>query len=402
MFKIDLDFKSKYIVSVSGGVDSMVLLDLLFEHGYDIVVVHFDHKVRKESELDYNLIKTYTTKNKLPFHFIELQIPPNNFQENARNLRHHHLQTIAKKYKTNYIITAHHLNDLAETILMNISTGSSLSGYSGFKEITNINGFIYLKPLLSISKEELYAYARSNDLSFLEDKTNTTSHYLRNRIRNKVITELSLEPNFLKNILTYSKILTTASSFIRNQTIDFLNNLPLNLKTFLSLDIAIQEDIILFLLEKNKLNKSYNLISQIILSLKNNKKPNITIKLSNDFCFIKEYNYFKITHEQPLIRTTPKIKIITPLKNEKNLTFLCYNNLNYPLKVRNRKNGDKLSFSFGTKKLKDFLIDKKIPRSLRDTLWIITDNNDNILWIPNLYLNQTLGNENKISLLLED
>lgn len=401
MININLDKTKKYIISTSGGVDSMALLDLLFKYGYDLVVVHFNHQVRKESKLDYGLVKEYTETNKIPFHYFKLDVPHENFQENARKLRQNHLQDIAKQYKTKFILTAHHLNDLAETIIMNITTGSSLSGYAGFKERTHINSYIYIKPLLSVSKDDLYAYAKKNNVKFLEDKSNKSSVYLRNRVRNKIIPILSQEPNFLNNILHYSKIIHTANTFIRNQTLDFFQNDELNTDKFINLDKAIQEDIILYLLEKNSLNKSINLISLIISALKNTRKPNITIQLSNNFIFVKEYNSFKIIPNLEQSTNNPKIKVIEAVKNKKNIAVLCYNNLKYPLIVRTRKNGDTLSFSFGTKKLKDFLIDKKVPLSVRNTLWIITDNDNNIIWIPNLYINQTLGNKNKIGLLLE-
>ena len=129
--EIDLDFSKKLIVSVSGGVDSMVLMDFLRRLNLNLVIVHFNHQVRGQSIDEANMVREYTEKYHLPFNYFKLDLNLNaDFQNRARNLRRKHLEDVARRNNTPYILTAHHLDDLLETILIKITRGSSLDGYS--------------------------------------------------------------------------------------------------------------------------------------------------------------------------------------------------------------------------------------------------------------------------------
>lgn len=396
---LNLSKLNKYIVAVSGGVDSMVLLDMLIKNQYDIVVVHFNHQKRKESILDHNLVESICLKNEIPYHYIKLSIKNGNFQEKARELRYSNLTSIASEYETNHIITAHHGDDLAETILMKIIRGSNLLGYAGMQSLTTINEYHYHKPLLIYSKEQLYNYASKHGISFNEDISNKSNDYFRNRIRNTVIPIIKDENNLITRFNTFSKQAFDASNYIRSQTISFLDNkLYFKLSDYILLHEAIKTDVISYLLEKTQSEKSFNKIYEIIKQLVS-KKPNISIKLSKDFILIKSYDHVEFKPLEKVNNNLSDFELnISHKKADSpyNSIELCYNKLDFPIKVRSRLNGDILSFPFGRKKLKDLLIDKKVPKQTRDNLVIVVDSNNTILWIPNLYINQTLGDTHKI------
>ncbi|MDV3173756.1 MAG: tRNA lysidine(34) synthetase TilS, partial [Candidatus Phytoplasma stylosanthis] len=121
-----LDQKNVYIISVSGGVDSMVLLDYLYHLKYSLIVVHFNHLKRNQSFEEKKIVEQYCFLKKIPFHYFELKIEEKDFLNQARSLRKEKLKKVAVQYKTFYLMTAHHLDDLSETILFKIARGSSI------------------------------------------------------------------------------------------------------------------------------------------------------------------------------------------------------------------------------------------------------------------------------------
>ncbi|AGL90195.1 Cell cycle protein [Candidatus Phytoplasma australiense] len=424
---LKLDFQKTYIIAVSGGVDSMVLLDFLWSQKYKLKVVHFNHLKRLNAIKDKNLIQSYCDQRKIPFYYFELQLNPQNFQTEARLLRQEKLKQIAKKYQTPYVITAHHLDDLAETILQKISRGSTLLGYSGMQPKLFFEEFIFLKPFLYLAKAEIIAYAQKNKIAYLSDYTNQLDIYQRNQIRNHVIPYLKEKTNFLQNIKKFSCLLSETQDFIRKQTLFFIqhNKAPKEsffsfqkdtnfflIKSFLFLDKVIQKDIIIYLLEQKRIDKNWLVVESIIKGLAFAKNPNLSWKLNSNYDLIKSYNYFGIIaldgflkfkkkfFKKPLLYASTCKVCLASLQQV--ITLNCdLVNIAFPLKLRQRKPGDYLKFSFGKQKLKNFLINKKVPLFERDNLWLIVDSKDNVLWIPHLYINHTLGNKDLFSLGLK-
>lgn len=220
-----------------------------------------------DSFKDKELVKNYCLQLKIPFHYFELQVLAKNFQTQARLLRQEKLQQVAKHYQTPYIMTAHHLDDLAETILQKIARGSTLLGYSGMQPELCFQEFCLLKPFLYLSKAEILVYAQNQKVPFLEDSTNQQTIYQRNQIRYHVIPYLKKNTAFLSNIKNFSQQLIQAQTFIRQQTLIFIKNNScynnynkvqnFKLSPFLTLDKIIQKDVILVLLEQQNLNKNF-------------------------------------------------------------------------------------------------------------------------------------------------
>ncbi|MFR0367726.1 tRNA lysidine(34) synthetase TilS [Candidatus Phytoplasma palmae] len=421
MFKkklsVDLNKNNFYIISVSGGIDSMTLLQFLYKEKYKLVVVHFNHLLRKESFKDKLIIQKYCNDNNIPFYYFELKLSSQNIQNESRILRKKKLKEIAFLYKTNYILTAHQLDDLSETIFFKLSRGSSLLGYAGMQVISKDDDFFFLKPFLYISKQKIIDYALKNKVSFIEDETNNSNKYTRNKIRNQIIPFFkSINNNFLKNIKHFHMQMSETYDFIRKKTNIFLKkNKKKNgfcLKSFLELHDIVQQDIILFLFEKHKINKNFFLIKNIIKGIKNFYKPNIKWELNKKWDFIKTYEYFDLTKKElknKFFHQNNKKILLYSCTNRK-LLFFCdkiikvnfnLNNISTPFILRKRIPGDILQFPFGTKKLRKFLIEKKIISFEREQLFCIVDKNNVIIWIPELYINSTLGNKNFIYLGLK-
>lgn len=183
----------KLILAISGGVDSMVMLDLLAKLEYSIVVCHVNHELRtKESDDDEAFVKLCANERKLDFYLqkigIQLKsISSGNLQDKARALRYAFFNKILNKTKADYILTAHHQDDQIETVLHNLFRGTGIQGLSGI-EVKRGN---LVRPLLAFSKQEILAYAKANNIAYKEDTSNRESKYARNKIRNKILPILS-------------------------------------------------------------------------------------------------------------------------------------------------------------------------------------------------------------------
>lgn len=404
-FKISLPKEHTYIVAVSGGVDSMVLFDYLLKNNYRLVAVNFNHQKRSDAHLDHELVEKTALNHKIPYHYIKLSIKKGNFQESARELRYAHLEKLAEKYNTPYIITGHHADDLAETILMKLIRGSNLLGYASMQEKTVLGKFVYLKPLLKYSKDQLIEYAKQHQLTYLEDTSNLEDAYLRNRVRHHIMPLLKDENEILNHFQSFSDQAFLASDYMRSQTKAFLeSDLSFGLPAFKNLHDALKMDVISFILESVDAVRSHEKIKTILKQLLS-PKPNVSIKLSKDFSLVKAYDSVMINTlgKENNIEVAASLMISHKKGSAPdNWVELCYNELDFPIDLRHRLPGDLLSFPYGRKKLKSYLIEKKIPMHERNKLLIAVDQKGTIIWIPHLYINQTLGESNKIYLSIKE
>ncbi len=169
----------KYIVAVSGGVGSVVLLDMLVKQGnHTLVVAHFDHGIRPDSDADARFVKAVAESYSLPFETVRKELGQHASEEVAREHRYAFLRDVAQKHEAE-IITAHHYDDVLETIAINITRGT------GWRGLAVMNSEI-VRPLLAMTKNEIYEYALANHLEWVEDETNQSKQYLRNRLREEV------------------------------------------------------------------------------------------------------------------------------------------------------------------------------------------------------------------------
>jgi tRNA(Ile)-lysidine synthase len=176
----------RYIVAVSGGVDSMVLLDALRRRtDVDLIVAHANHGIRSDSHLDEQLIATFCRSHNIECVSKELHLKQNASEAHARDARYEFLQTCRIVQKADAIITAHHQDDLLETAVINLMRGTGWRGIAPFA-----SGKTILRPLVEVSKSDLIMYAAKNAVPFREDSTNATQNYLRNYIRLTVIPAL--------------------------------------------------------------------------------------------------------------------------------------------------------------------------------------------------------------------
>ena len=184
---------ARFIVAVSGGIDSMSLLHACIVNRLDIVVAHCNFKLRgDESDADMQLVIEYCQLHQIPFFVKQFNTKEichatgKSVQETARQLRYQWFESLISETKASYLLTAHHGNDLIETFLINACRGSGLTGLSS---IPQINGVI-LRPWLFLKKDLINEYAKANKIPFRYDASNDSINYTRNYIRHQVIPAL--------------------------------------------------------------------------------------------------------------------------------------------------------------------------------------------------------------------
>ena len=170
---------SRYVLAVSGGVDSVVLLDMLSRQpNLDLIIAHFDHGIRDDSAMDANFVAELADRYKLPFETSREELGKNASEEIARDRRYKFLRYVASKH-TAQLVTAHHADDVVETIAINLSRGTGWRGLAAMDSDV-------LRPMTNITKAEIINYAKYNKLNWREDITNVSDDYLRNRLRHRM------------------------------------------------------------------------------------------------------------------------------------------------------------------------------------------------------------------------
>lgn len=401
------------VIGLSGGPDSMCLLNIIMSLNKDIKIIcaHINHNIREESKAELTFIEKYCKQKKLILEttiFDKKNINQNYNEQELREKRYAFFEKIIKKYNAKYLFTAHHGDDLIETILMRITRGSNLKGYSGFRIEVKKSNYSIIKPLIFTTKEEIIEYTKNNNIPYITDKTNGEDNYTRNRYRHNILPFLKKEnPNIHLKYLKFSRELLAYSEYVEKVIEKEISNRyekkVLNIKDFTRLDKIIQTKIIEYILDDNYYDNLYLVNDKhigMILNIINNPKPNIEINLPDNLRIIKFYDSLKITRNKknnstyqiPITNETilpngKKIKIIKSTdKNSNDYIRLNSNELALPLYVRNRLFGDKMIVKNmeSPKKLKDIFINSKISKEERENHPVVIDSKGNVIWLPGI------------------
>lgn len=408
-----LNKNDKIVIGVSGGPDSMCLLhvvnSLKKEYNLSIIVAHINHNIRKESVEEAKFVKNYCKKNNMFFESmtIEKYNKEDNFHQDARKIRYDFFEKIVSKYNAEYLMSAHHGDDLMETILMRIARGSTLKGYSGFDLVSDRDNYKIIKPLIFASRSDIEKYLKDNNISYCTDASNLEDHYTRNRYRHHVLPFLKEEDaNIHERFLKFHDTLASYEEYFTKIVAEKKNSIykdkKLDLKNFKKLDKLLQIKIISDLFH-NIYSDEILLINDkhidLILNLIK-KSGNTSIMLPSNMIAIKSYDTLEIRKneieeisyklelgKEVILPNGKTISIIDNSNSKDNFcTRINSRELKLPLYVRNRTDGDKMVIKNmnGTKKINDIFIDKKIIKNERDRWPIVTDANNEIIWLPGL------------------
>ena len=394
-------------VGVSGGIDSMCLLHFLNANkqllDIDVVAIHINHGIREESDDEARFVVQKCREMGVRVYKFSIDAPKIakdkriSVETAAREGRYGVFDALVKKDIIDKAALAHHQSDQAETILMHIFRGCGANGAKGMEPIRD---GIYIRPMLKVSKEEINLYASTNNIEFVEDSSNADNSYTRNFVRNVIMKDILKKwPNAVEAINNFAEAVSDDDDYI--QSIIDTNALLVDEKivqmpcSYFSGSSAIYSRIVfkalaLIGVTKDIERKHIEMIKDLATSMENGKK----IRLPYDIVVSKEYDYLTFENnyvEKPQLSKTLKCeefeapnygnivikRVKTDKMNEAGALYFDYRKVPKTARWRYREDGDVFEkFGGGTKKLKSFLIDKKIPVRLRDYIPVLADENE--------------------------
>lgn len=413
-----IDKNDRVLIGVSGGVDSVVLLDILAKiqrkMNLEIAVAHVNYGLRKESDSDNEFVKDLAKKYGFPFFEEKVKLNGGNIEEKARDIRYSFFNEVCEHNGMNKVAVAHHKNDLVETFFLNLTRGSGLTGLVSMKPKNDR----LIRPLLFTARKEIEEYAKANNLKYVEDVTNEDLTIKRNLVRHKIIPEFEkMNLDFLETIDAEIQTLREANDVISGITENHYKKLAketedsveLSVKSLCGLHPYLQSEIIRksLLHVKGDLRDISRKNIDSILHL--TKKPFGTKKVHLPGCLLVERIYDKIRLEKERLTPSEKPKETTlefgkkvifgkwgfflendiKLEKEKGET-LVYLDIQKAgdLLVRCRLDGDRIDIGEGkTKKIQDIFVDAKVPQGKRKNYPIIVNNGGKVVWIPKMRLN---------------
>ena len=382
----------RLLVAVSGGVDSMVLLDLLSDLTYIIGVAHCNFQLRgEESDLDQQLVKEYCNTHDIPFYQknFDTDLPKQSTQMAARTLRYEWFEALVQTENYDWVLTAHHADDNIETLLMNITRGT---GVEGLTAIPEQNGRI-LRPFLKYYKSEIVDFAKTHGIEWREDRSNQSDDYTRNIIRHHLIPQLTkLHPKALENTSKTIELTKEAVSVIYQQTEVFRNELfqiredvthiPIkSLKTLQSLSFWIHQLFSIYGFDQGEVIKLIDaqkgkfIFSQhYILEV---GRGDLLLYKTVNRNMNDEFEVFEDGLNDPV-----KIRFSKNQINGENHLSLDASTISFPLKLRKWKKGDRFfpTGMTGAKRVAKFFKDEKYTANEKAAQWLLCSGND-IVWI---------------------
>jgi tRNA(Ile)-lysidine synthase len=418
------DENTKFLLGVSGGIDSIVMLDIFYilahKYNYDVFVAHFNHKLRgSESDKDIEFVRNLSSDYGFEFHSgagnVKGFSEKNNISTelSARTLRYNFFERTSRNLNVDFVATAHHKDDVAETFFINLIRGSGLTGLSGIPSVRKfVKNVRIIRPMLDLSKKDIENYASIRNLKWREDHTNKLSLYTRNRIRNDFIPQLkeNFSDSIIDTINRAAKHINGAdefiSAYVTNQItkiIEYIEPETISLSIYIlnTYSDFIKGEVIKAVLDKyfKIINIDLNSIYRIIGLLESD--TGALIELKENIVAVKERDviiFYKKTATMDYYEkiTVPgeyrigKFKLKLTNVNKRQIKFLNNSNVEYIseeflphyLEIRNWRSGD--SFQpigmNGTMNVSDFLTNIKVPTYQKQGVLVLTNQVD-IIWV---------------------
>ena len=425
------------LVAVSGGADSLALLyglhALRAQLNCELHVVHLNHCLRPEADADAEFVQQHAADLELPCTIQYAEVPrlakqwKLSVEAAGRKARYQFYESVCTEVSATKVALGHHQDDIAETVLMNLIRGSGTAGLKGIAPVRDIK---FIRPLVGSTRQQIEAFLTSIGITPRQDTTNTDVNYLRNRVRHELIPQLARDynPNIKTGLSRTADVLGAESEYLDTvarkafETCRIQSphkNVVLDRVKFRQYHIALQRRMLRQSVFEmlGDISDLYFAHCEAMLNLVEEDTPNTVLALPNDLRFRRAYQQL-IFERKPVeiesfaypVATVGKTSIailnteITAelgdvaslgtlaLPDGKFEAIFDYDTLRkvfakpssetVPLTVRNRQQGDRFQpyGMRGTKKIKDFLIDAKVPRSERDSIPLLVCG-DEILWV---------------------
>lgn len=390
------------LVALSGGIDSVSLLNVLLQLrerlNLRVCAAHFNHMLRSSATRDEKFVEELCRDLKVELYVERMDVGKFckenklSVEEGARKLRYEFLERAKDELRCDVIALAHNLNDLVETIVHRMVRGTGPTGLVCMKPKSDDK----IRPFLYIKRTEIEDYARRKNISYVEDETNLDVKYTRNYIRHRVIPFLkklnpSVEEAFLQLHFSCSILEEHVERFIKSRKMIELNHrlvFPIqDLDTFQVIELTKRA------IEKFGERIEFEHVRQFLDHLHD---PSWRLRLSERLWLEKSFEFVCIEQEHT---RTSSLNVERPglydfngwsFKVSKDVESEQFTFVKLPIHIRTRKEGDRI----GSKKLKDLMIEARIPSFLRDEIPLVLED-DIILWVPYVYVDERLKNRIK-------
>ncbi len=397
--------ENKILLTVSGGIDSVVMFHLFLKTKLNFAVCHCNFKLREESDEDAIFVKKLSEENNIKYFetsFDTLKFAKENkfsIQMAARSLRYEWFEKIRNENNFNFIATAHNKNDITETFLINLTRGTGIRGLTGIKIKKNK----IIRPMINFSRKEIFDFKEKNKIIYTEDASNFSTKYIRNKIRHKIIPILEeINPYFIEtmeenigrlkeNFKIYENAILEKKEkvFFYEKDLIFLKKLEIeNLENKEIFFYEFLKDFGFNRIQSDKILKSFNAVGKQFFSkefrilidreniiikknVKNEKKIFFIKKNSKEINYPISLNFEIINNKKDFI-----------FQKENCFANLDFEKLKFPLLLRNWKKGDYFyPFGmYGKKKLSDFFTDKKFSIFEKEKIMLLISD-EKIVWI---------------------
>ena len=423
---------SKIHVALSGGADSMALLDLFMNlrdaHGIEIDVIHVHHGLRTASDLEAAHVRAHCERFGIHCRIFNVDVMASvacgkSVEEAARDLRYEIFDKIIKD-EGGLVALAHHLDDQAETVLMHLFRGSALKGLGGMQPIRGA----YIRPLLDVKKEEIMTYCRLKSIPFVMDESNFETKYTRNKLRIQIMPMLTeqIQPKLAEHICATASLIREDDAYLEDLATKAYekavlsqseNRIQWQRMVLNELDQVLLRRVLrqgLASLEGGLKNVSKQHTEEMMALVKSEKTGKVidlpmNRRLKCDYDVI---TLLRVIQEETLKKQPIEIDLmgmmlyetyqygdfcIRLFPSEKQEEFskksctkwFDYDKIRGNLRIRTRENGDFIRFSpaLHKKKIKDYFIDKKVNRSIRDQIPMLVSDYE-VIWIVGYRVNE--------------
>ncbi|KRG12875.1 tRNA lysidine(34) synthetase TilS [Lederbergia galactosidilytica] len=424
--------KGDYLVAaVSGGPDSLALIDYFInrkeKYGIQLAVAHVDHMLRgEESVQDLLFVKGYCEKRSIPFHSVaidikrKMEMDKTGMQETARKYRYQFLLRVMEEINANKLMVAHHGDDQMETILMRLTRGATGQARAGMKVRRSFGKGELIRPLLAVSRQEVEEYCHYYKLEPRIDPSNEKRDYARNRFRLDVLPILKQENGqALEHFQRFHDDLTEDEVYLQSEAkarfnkicqVDENQEIHLDIPSFLVEPLPLQRRVIHLILNYLYQYNTPDILAvhtDLIQRLLRSENPSGRLDFPKGMKVIRSYASCCFTFKERSELQSPYYyelyegnKAVLPnggtlelgiaqemlIKEDLNSFLIDGREIEFPLIIRTRKPGDRISLKGmkGSKKIKDIFIDQKVSLEERKIWPIVVDNTGKILWIPGL------------------
>ena len=413
--------QESFLLAVSGGVDSMVLLASFFliQKNFPTLqfsVVHIHHHLRKESDEEEVMVRDFCGERNISLevhHWEQGASQTTGIEEKARGFRYQKLEESMNKHKASYVVVAHHADDQAETVLMKLTRGSTLEGIAGMKSIRPFSNGYLIRPFLTVDKEELYEYASIHQIPYREDASNQSLEYTRNRFRQEIIPLFKQEnPKFNLKIQEFTQtlqeqqelVLTLAYRWMERELVELPNGWSWKLENFVKQPVGLQKVVLVEISKKLEgllSAKNVSAIQKAIVS----DTPQLSLNLPKGWIFQKRYNQLliikeesdEIPYQEIYVEESQSADIV--LSEDERISFtaeqgweMFVSREEFPLTIRRRKPNDCFLLNENQhQSIRRWCINQKIPRELRGKLWIVENSSKEIIAILGFRNTQSLS-----------